>query len=55
MYGLVNLAIEEAILERYGQKFWDYIKQCCRESIGDTDGTFISRLFYDDEDRKSVV
>lgn len=49
MYGLVNLAIEEAILERYGQKFWDYIKQCCRESIGDTDGTFISRLFYDDE------
>lgn len=49
MYGLVNLAIEEAILERYGQKFWDYIKQCCRDSIGDTDGTFISRLFYDDE------
>lgn len=49
MYGLINLAIEEAILERYGQKFWDYIKQCCRESIGDTDGTFISRLFYDDE------
>lgn len=49
MYGLVNLAIEEAVLERYGQKFWDYIKQCCRDSIGDTDGTFISRLFYDDE------
>lgn len=49
MYGLVNLAIEEAILERYGQKFWDRIKECCRESIGDTDGTFISRLFYDDE------
>lgn len=49
MYGLINLAIEEAILERYGQKFWDYIKQCCRDSIGDTDGTFISRLFYDDE------
>lgn len=49
MYGIVNLAIEEAILERYGQKFWDYIKQCCRESIGDTDGTFISRLYYDDE------
>lgn len=49
MYGLINLAIEEAILERYGQKFWDYIKQCCRESIGDTDGTFISRLFYEDE------
>lgn len=49
MYGLVNLAIEEAVIERYGQKFWDYIKQCCRDSIGDTDGTFISRLFYDDE------
>lgn len=49
MYGLVNLAIEEAILERYGQKFWDYIKQSCRDSIGDTDGTFISRLMYDDE------
>jgi len=49
MYGLINLAIEEAILQRYGQKFWDYIKQCCRDTIGDTDGTFISRLFYDDE------
>ena len=49
MYGLINLAIEEAILERYGQKFWDYIKQSCRNTIGDTDGTFISRLFYDDE------
>lgn len=49
MYGLVNLAIEEAILERYGQKFWDFIKQSCREVIGDTDGTFISRLSYDDE------
>lgn len=50
MYGLVNLAIEEAIIERYGLKFWEFIKQSCRESIGDTeDGTFISRLFYDDE------
>lgn len=49
MYGLINLAIEEAILERYGQKFWNYIKQSCRETIGDTDGAFISRLFYDDE------
>lgn len=49
MYGLINLAIEEAILERYGQKFWDYIKQSCQDTIGDTDGTFISRLFYDDE------
>uniref|UniRef100_A0A6G1SMJ0 Guanylate cyclase soluble subunit beta-1 n=1 Tax=Aceria tosichella TaxID=561515 RepID=A0A6G1SMJ0_9ACAR len=49
MYGLVNLAIEEAILQRYGQKFWDLIKEECRDSIGDTDGTFISRLYYDDE------
>lgn len=49
MYGLINLAIEEAILERYGQKFWDLIKEECRDSISDTDGTFISRLFYDDE------
>lgn len=49
MYGLINLAIEEAILERYGQKFWNYIKQSCRETTGDTDGAFISRLFYDDE------
>lgn len=49
MYGLVNLAIEEAILERYGQQFWDLIKEECRDSIGDTVGTFISRLYYDDE------
>lgn len=49
MYGLVNLAIEEAVLERYGPKFWNYIKSSCRDSIGDTDGTFISRVFYDDE------
>jgi class 3 adenylate cyclase len=49
MYGLINLAIEEAILQRYGQKFWDLIKEDCRDSIGDTDGTFISRLYYDDE------
>lgn len=49
MYGLINLAIEEAILQRYGQKFWDLIKDECRDSIGDTDGTFISRLYYDDE------
>lgn len=49
MYGLINLAIEEAILDRYGQKFWDLIKEECRDSISDTDGTFISRLFYDDE------
>lgn len=49
MYGLVNLAIEEAVLERYGIKFWNHIKSSCRDSIGDTDGTFISRVFYDDE------
>lgn len=49
MYGIINLAIEEAILERYGQKFWDFIKESCKDVIGDTDGTFISRLSYDDE------
>lgn len=49
MYGLINLAIEEAILERYGERFWNYIKDCCRDSIGDTDETFISRVYYDDE------
>lgn len=49
MYGLINLAIEDAIIERYGTKFWGYIKECCIDAIGDTDGVFISRLFYDDE------
>lgn len=49
MYGLINLAIEEAIIERYGQNFWDFIKDSCREVIGDIDGTFISRVSYDDE------
>lgn len=49
MYGIILSAIAEVIKERYGLDFWKLINPSCGDSIGDSDGTFISRLFYDDE------
>lgn len=49
MYGLILTAIAEVIKDRYGLEYWKLINPTCSDSIGDSDGTFISRLFYDDE------
>jgi hypothetical protein len=44
MYGLVNKAIEELVVENHGQEVWDRV---CKQA-GFTEGSFLSMQSYDD-------